>query len=101
MNLQEVANRRLEVKKTSIEDQKRKKIQESKAETEQKIRGIQNLHPGRGDPASAAAAASSSEPGRLRSSAGPREPGGQPEPAGMTGILPHRLTTGRRHRLAP
>ena len=43
MSVQEVANRRLEVKKTSIEDQKRKKIQESKGDTEQKIRGIQNL----------------------------------------------------------
>jgi ABC-2 type transport system permease protein len=42
MNIQEVANRRLEVKKTSIEDQKRKKILESKGDTEQKIRGIQN-----------------------------------------------------------
>ena len=43
MNIQEVANRRLEVKKTSIEDQKRKRIQESKGDTEQKIRGIQNF----------------------------------------------------------
>jgi len=42
MREQEVANRRLEVKKTSIEDQKRKKILESKGDTEQKIRGIQN-----------------------------------------------------------
>ena len=42
LNLQEVANRRLEVKKTSIEDQKRKKIQESRANSEQKIRAIQN-----------------------------------------------------------
>ena len=32
-NLQEVANRRLDVKKTNIEDEKRKKIHESKAET--------------------------------------------------------------------
>jgi ABC-2 type transport system permease protein len=42
MREQEVANRRLEVKKTSIEDQKRKKILESKGDTEQKVRGIQN-----------------------------------------------------------
>ena len=42
MNLQEVANRRLEVKKADIEDKKRKTVQESKAESEMKIRQIQN-----------------------------------------------------------
>ncbi len=42
LNLQEVANRRLEVEKTNIEDQKRRKIQESKADMEQHIRQIKN-----------------------------------------------------------
>ncbi|MGE5757106.1 MAG: Gldg family protein [Planctomycetaceae bacterium] len=42
LSLQEVANRRLEVEKTNIEDQKRRKIQESKADMEQHIRQIQN-----------------------------------------------------------
>jgi len=42
MNLQDVENRRLDVEKAKIEDQKRKKIQESKADTEQKVRSIQN-----------------------------------------------------------
>ena len=42
MNFEEVANRRLKVKKASIKDEKRKKIQESKGDTEQKIRRIQN-----------------------------------------------------------
>ena len=44
-NLQEVANRRLDVEKANIEDEKRQKIQESKAEMEQQIREIQNRHP--------------------------------------------------------
>ena len=39
MNIQEVANRRLEVKKTSIEDQKRKKIQESKGDRSRRSAG--------------------------------------------------------------
>ena len=42
LNLQEVANRRLDVEKANIEDQKRKKIQESKGDMEQKVREIQN-----------------------------------------------------------
>jgi ABC-2 type transport system permease protein len=42
MNLQEVANRRLDVRKASIEDVKRRKVMESKAESEQNIRQIQN-----------------------------------------------------------
>jgi ABC-2 type transport system permease protein len=42
LNLQEVANRRLEVQKASIEDEKRRKVQESKAESERNIRRIQN-----------------------------------------------------------
>lgn len=42
MNLQEVANRRLEVQKANIEREKRKKTQESLAEREQNIRGIRN-----------------------------------------------------------
>jgi ABC-2 type transport system permease protein len=42
LNLQEVANRRLEVEKANIEDQKRKKIQESKADMEVKVRAIHN-----------------------------------------------------------
>jgi ABC-2 type transport system permease protein len=37
-----VANRRLEVQKANIEDEKRKTIQESKAETELSVRRIQN-----------------------------------------------------------
>lgn len=41
-NLQEVANRRLEVQKANIEDKKRKTVQESKAESEQSIRLIRN-----------------------------------------------------------
>jgi ABC-2 type transport system permease protein len=41
-SLREVANRRLEVEKANIDDQKRKKIQESKADTEQHVRKIQN-----------------------------------------------------------
>ena len=41
-NLQEVANRRLDVEKANIEDQKQKKIQESKADMEQQVRQIQN-----------------------------------------------------------
>jgi ABC-2 type transport system permease protein len=40
--LEGVANRRLEVEKVNIEDQKRKKIQESKADMEQQVRQIQN-----------------------------------------------------------
>jgi len=42
MNLQEVANRRLDVQKATIEDQKRAKILESKGDTEENIRRIQN-----------------------------------------------------------
>ncbi len=42
LSLQEVANRRLEVEKANIDDQKRKKIQESKADMEQHVRQIQN-----------------------------------------------------------
>lgn len=42
MNLQEVANRRLDVQKANIEDEKRQKIQESKADSEVNIRKIQN-----------------------------------------------------------
>ncbi len=41
-NLQAVAQRRLEVKKQMIEDQKLIEIREGKAESEQKIRGIRN-----------------------------------------------------------
>ena len=41
-NLQTVAQRRLDVKKQIIEDEKLNKIRESKAESERKIRGIQN-----------------------------------------------------------
>jgi ABC-2 type transport system permease protein len=41
-NLQEVAQRRLDVKKAIIEDNKQAKIRESKAESERKIRQIQN-----------------------------------------------------------
>ena len=41
-NLQEVANRRLDVEKANIEDQKQKKVQESKADMEQQVRQIQN-----------------------------------------------------------
>ncbi len=40
-NLQDVANRRLDVEKTKIEDEKRKKVQESKGEMERRVRGIQ------------------------------------------------------------
>ena len=90
MNIQEVANRRLEVKKANIEDQKRKKIQESKGEMEQKIRGIQNqvrawpivLHHCRHRP----------RPDRLLRPPEAREPRGQPEPARLTTVAPHRLT---------
>jgi len=41
-NLQEVAQRRLEVKKRLIEDKQEEKIREAKAESERKIREIQN-----------------------------------------------------------
>ena len=41
-NLQEVANRRLDVEKANIDDQKQQKIQESKADMEQQVRRIQN-----------------------------------------------------------
>ena len=41
-NLQEVANRRLAVQKLNIEDQKRRKIFDSKAETEVATRGIRD-----------------------------------------------------------
>jgi ABC-2 type transport system permease protein len=41
-NLQEVENRRLEVTKATIEDHKRKKIQDSKAKKERAIQQIQN-----------------------------------------------------------
>ena len=41
-NLQEVAQRRLDVKKAVIEDEKEAKIRESKAESERKVRQIQN-----------------------------------------------------------
>jgi ABC-2 type transport system permease protein len=41
-NLQEVAQRRLDVKKQVIEDQKQIKIRESRAESERKIRRIEN-----------------------------------------------------------
>jgi ABC-2 type transport system permease protein len=42
LNLREVANRRLDVQKANIEDQKRRTILESKADSEQNIRRIQN-----------------------------------------------------------
>ncbi len=42
LQLQEIANRRLEVDKANIEDQKRKKILEIKGDTEQEIRRTQN-----------------------------------------------------------
>jgi ABC-2 type transport system permease protein len=42
MNLQEVENRRLDVEKAGIEDQKRKKILESKGDMELNVRRIQN-----------------------------------------------------------
>lgn len=42
LNLEAVENRRLDVQKANIEDQKRKAIQESKAETERNIRQIRN-----------------------------------------------------------
>lgn len=42
LNLQEVANRRLDVQKATIEDQKRAKILESKSDTEENIRRIRN-----------------------------------------------------------
>ncbi len=41
-NLQEVANRRLDVEKAQIDDQKLQKIQESKAAMEREVRRIQN-----------------------------------------------------------
>lgn len=41
-NLEEVANRRLDVQKANIEDTKRKTVQESKAESERSIRRIRN-----------------------------------------------------------
>jgi ABC-2 type transport system permease protein len=41
-NLQQVANRRLDVEKANIEDQKQQKIQESKADMERHVRQIQN-----------------------------------------------------------
>ena len=41
-NLQEVANRRLDVEKANIEDEKQRKIQESKADMEEQIREIEN-----------------------------------------------------------
>lgn len=41
-NLEEVANRRLDVQKAKIEDDKRRKILESKGESEQNIRQIRN-----------------------------------------------------------
>jgi ABC-2 type transport system permease protein len=40
-NLQEVANRRLDVEKAKIEDEKRRKVQESKGEMERKVREIE------------------------------------------------------------
>ena len=42
LNLQEVANRRLDVQKANIEDEKRQKVLESKADSEVNIRRIQN-----------------------------------------------------------
>jgi ABC-2 type transport system permease protein len=42
VNIQDVENRRLDVEKEKIEDQKRKKVLESKTELEQKVRAIQN-----------------------------------------------------------
>lgn len=42
LQLQEIANRRLDVDKANIEDQKRKKILEIKGDTEQEIRRTQN-----------------------------------------------------------
>ncbi|MFO0907690.1 MAG: Gldg family protein [Isosphaeraceae bacterium] len=42
LNLQEVANRRLDVQKANIDDEKRRTILESKADSEQAIRSIQN-----------------------------------------------------------
>jgi ABC-2 type transport system permease protein len=42
LSLQDVANRRLDVEKANIEDQKRRKIQDSKGDMEQKVREIQN-----------------------------------------------------------
>ena len=56
-NLQEVAQRRLDVEKQMIEDEKLTKIREGKADSEQKIRGIREpraVH-GRGDPSPAPA----------------------------------------------
>jgi ABC-2 type transport system permease protein len=41
-NLQQVAQRRLDVKKQNVEDRKLNKIRESKTESEQKRRGIEN-----------------------------------------------------------
>lgn len=41
-NLQEVAQRRLDVDKQNIEDEKLNKIREGKAESERKIRTIEN-----------------------------------------------------------
>jgi ABC-2 type transport system permease protein len=41
-NLQDVAQRRLDVEKAKIEDEKLNKIRESKADSEQKIRAIEN-----------------------------------------------------------
>jgi ABC-2 type transport system permease protein len=42
LQLQEIANRRLDVDKANIDDQKRKKILEIKGDTEQEIRRTQN-----------------------------------------------------------
>lgn len=43
LQLQEIANRRLDVDKANIEDQKRRQLQDIKGETEQNIRQTQNL----------------------------------------------------------
>ncbi len=98
MNLQEVANRRLEVEKANIEDQKRKKIQESKAEMEQQVRGIQN------EIRAVAIILPPLPPLILglvvfgiRCHA--REPGGEPEPARLT-VLSSCIDNGLGHRIA-
>ena len=82
LQLQEIANRRLDVDKTNIEDQKRKKILESQGETEEQIRQTQNEVLRRGDRPAALATADPRTLG-LRHPAPPREPGGEPESIGF------------------